>query len=859
VNQPVFHLIPHTHWDREWYRPRAAFLTRLVPMLDAALATLDGQRDLPFLLDGQTVIARDYCDVRPEARGPFALLVASRQLQVGPWYVLADELMPSGESLVRNLQLGRRDSAALGGRLGVLYSPDAFGHPAILPMLATEFALTGIVLWRGHDGQRDLWRWRSPDGTTLPVLQLPPEGYELGAALPVDPDALRSAWPRLRAQLLARAVTRHVAIPVGADHHPLRRDLLALADALRALEPAAEVRISRLDDCLAAAMEEDPPMETVEGELRDGRGHTWSLQGVHGTRLPLKRQNATTELLLERYVEPLLAMATRGEGGRGDQALLDSAWRSVIESQFHDTIAGTVHDDAAREAELRLASAASIGRAIRDRALMHLAGISTGTPSIDADTGTLAIWNPRTTQAGGVVVVDVTRFLADVIVGPPGDRVARRAEPGAIVALVLDDGTLLHGQVLGERLAIERREFPDRYPDADVVRSTRMALLVPPQRALGMARATLVAGQSPSLSGVVVTDRSLRNDHLLVEPRRDGSFRLTGRNGVRLERVLHLESERDEGDCYTPAIRGAARRLRGPVRWTVLARGPLIGAMEARWTEADTDIRLLLDLRHGERALRVRLDVVNRGSNRRLRARLGVEGAPVVTAGSAFGFEHRRRPDDSDWPGEQTVMTAPAQRIVAAAGPGGGAAVLSAGHMEYELDASGDLLLTALRSTGELSRGGLPERPGHAAWPTPVPLAQCHGPSSWSFAVMPITVRTSEDEVALQHAWEEAFLAPWAEWHRGQRPGPGIDAGAELIGHGLITSAIQPALHGSGIVLRSVNVTELEVEGTWRVRPSPQAAWRVRADGTRLAPLDVVEGAVVFRAFPRELTSILVL
>ena len=51
---------------------------------------------------------------------------------MGPWYVLADELVPSGESLIRNLLAGQADAERLGGRTEVLYSPDAFGHPAVV-------------------------------------------------------------------------------------------------------------------------------------------------------------------------------------------------------------------------------------------------------------------------------------------------------------------------------------------------------------------------------------------------------------------------------------------------------------------------------------------------------------------------------------------------------------------------------------------------------------------------------------------------------------------------------------------------------------------------------------------------------
>src|SRR2546426_10809321 len=195
----IFHLIAHTHWDREWYLPRAAFQARLVPALDDLLERLQadpGYRS--FLLDGQTVLVADYLSARPEREAELKTLVKTGRLQLGPWYVLTDELIPSGEALVRNLQLGAADAERLGGRLDVLYSPDAFGHPAVWPTLAREFGIRAGVVWRGLGGEpgqeRDLYRWRGPDGRDVLLWQLPPAGYEIGAALPADADRLAPAW-----------------------------------------------------------------------------------------------------------------------------------------------------------------------------------------------------------------------------------------------------------------------------------------------------------------------------------------------------------------------------------------------------------------------------------------------------------------------------------------------------------------------------------------------------------------------------------------------------------------------------------------------------------------------------------------
>src|SRR5437763_991833 len=174
----IFHLIPHTHWDREWYLPRAAFQARLIPALDDLIERLQADAGYrSFLLDGQTVLLADYLRARPEREGDVKALVKTGRLQVGPWYVLADELIPSGESLVRNLLLGAADAERLGGRLDVLYSPDAFGHPAVWPALAREFGIRYGVPWGGLGGEAgeesDLYRGTGPGGRGAHVGGLP--------------------------------------------------------------------------------------------------------------------------------------------------------------------------------------------------------------------------------------------------------------------------------------------------------------------------------------------------------------------------------------------------------------------------------------------------------------------------------------------------------------------------------------------------------------------------------------------------------------------------------------------------------------------------------------------------------------
>ena len=122
-------LVPHTHWDREWYRTHEQFRYRLVRLLDGLLDMLEEDPEFRhFTLDGQSVLVDDYLEVRPGARERLAKLVREGRILVGPWYVLPDEWLVSGEALIRNLRLGLRKARGLGGSMNLGYVPDQFGH-----------------------------------------------------------------------------------------------------------------------------------------------------------------------------------------------------------------------------------------------------------------------------------------------------------------------------------------------------------------------------------------------------------------------------------------------------------------------------------------------------------------------------------------------------------------------------------------------------------------------------------------------------------------------------------------------------------------------------------------------------------
>src|SRR5262249_30439301 len=145
-------IVPHTHWDREWYAPFQRYRVQLVRLVDDLLDLLESDQSFArFLLDGQTAVVDDYLAVRPDAEGRLRALATSGRLQVGPWMILMDEYMVSGETIVRNLQHGLARASALGAdpTRSVGYLPDMFGHIAQMPQLLRLAGLDHAVVWRG--------------------------------------------------------------------------------------------------------------------------------------------------------------------------------------------------------------------------------------------------------------------------------------------------------------------------------------------------------------------------------------------------------------------------------------------------------------------------------------------------------------------------------------------------------------------------------------------------------------------------------------------------------------------------------------------------------------------------------------
>lgn len=875
----VVHLVSHTHWDREWYQPAARFRQRLVALVDELIdspaLTYAGAS---FLLDGQTAVIEDYLSVRRERAAELSMLLKSGAIEAGPWFVLADELIPGGEALVRNLLAGRRTLRllrALDQSPRVLYCPDSFGHPAALPALARGFGFGTIIVWRGFGSARwpraDTCVWRAPDGDRVTLYHLSRSGYELGANLPVDRAAVRDRWAEIRAELFSRNTTGEALLLNGADHHARQRNHDEAFAALAAAAAPDELKPSSLS-AFVAEMEQRTAkaarIPEVQGELRDSYGFTWTIGGTLATRAHQKRWNAQLERMLVRDVEPWAALSTRAhEAGGARRQLVEAAWRSLLLCHPHDTLCGCSTDEVARAMDARFEETASQGAGLIADSVHDLIG-----HRADDARERRAEWKPmvvvrnRAARArGGVALVKLTQFVADVAVGPGSAATGAAALPVGKRSPAVSGFAAV--QSLSRTEEHERTESPRHYPDDDLVIAHEVAAWIPEVPAYGVrCFAHTSRNRASDIPNAARADANMiSNGRIGVRVHDDGRVELSEIGGARsLPDLLNWESRVDLGDSYTPSVRSEkfAAEFMGA---RVAHRGPVRAVIETKWQfrakkeRVATTVELIVDA--DAPWLRIHVAGANAASDHRLRLRFatGVAHAHVV-ADAMFGPVERKTVavTHDDLAMETPLNTAPLHRYVSLFGASHGSTLFSDGLAEYEADRDGGIAVTLLRSIGELSRSDIPERRGHAGWPTPVPGAQCPGEFAAEFALMLHGARDAATIDSIERAADDILLPLTGATLRSALVNPGAIDGVALDGEGLALSAVKTSEDGQWLVLRCVNLLDEARTGTWRLAAPIREAKLARLDETVGDDAQHDGATVSFRAGSHSVTTILV-
>ncbi len=799
-------IVSHTHWDREWYLPFDEFRSRLVRLIDRLLEILSADTAYRhFTLDGQTIILEDYLAIRPERHLELERHIRSGRILIGPWYVLPDEFLVSPEALIRNLMVGHRVAGEFGPVMEVGYTPDPFGHISQLPQILQGFGIKTAVLERGLADEGTELRWQGADGTQVLLVYLR-DGYDNAARLSVeDPRQFKKEIDDLRDGLVHHGLTGFVLLMNGTDHMEPQPELPRAIERYNA-EAGQDIIIHGTLPSYVDLLRErlgSKTLPAVRGELRQAkRFHL--LPGVLSSRMNIKQRNHACQTLLEKWAEPFAAFAQLLQPCASSlQPLIHHSWQYLLQNHAHDSICGCSVDRVHQEMIARFERSQEIAESVAQKSLEVIVR------SIDTST-----WTRDSASAIPIVVFNPTA-------GPRTDVVELTAGlPGDVAAFVLHDST---GQTTPHQAVEDAERSRVLFVARDVPGHGYKTFLVKPRH---------IAQRGASKSPSRIENEFYR---LEVEPTA-GTLAVTDKEtGTVLRGLNRFVDGGDRGDeynyCppeedtevanpYRPA--GVAVIETGPVRQSLkldlLYRLPVSLGLDRRRRLKETveiPITSRISLHSGVKRIDIHTTVINSACDHRLRVHFPtpwrVEGSFAEGAFDVVERPIRLPTETADWV-EQPVATHPQAGFVDLSNGDQGLMVANRGLPEYEAfqGVEGtEIALTLLRSVGWLSRDDLRCRRGHAGPEVETPEAQCLGPYSFDYALVP---HTGDWRTAFHQA--HAFNAPLrgivTDLHAGTLPLEGSFVKASPCS--LTVSAIKKAEEGQGLIIRLHNTEDHEVE-----------------------------------------------
>ncbi len=887
-----FYVISQTHWDREWYQDFQVYRTRLVYLIDELIAVMERDPEYRYyMMDGQTIVINDYLAIRPENRDRLLALIQSGRIAVGPWYVMPDEFLVSGESLIRNLLTGFRLSRSWGVEpLKSGYIPDIFGHNSQFPQILRGFGIDNAVLFRGFHGDADPSeiRWEGADGSVVIGLKLDEDRaygdfyfFMRWPFVDRDFDYDPKEWVERARDMIAYKQERAVAGLLvgwdGVDHAEIEPRLPEMLKTLNEaglgvefvhghLEHYLQALRGRLED-LRGGSDEGRALRLFKGEQRAPgyRGvNNWVPRNVLSSRIHLKQMNAQCEALLEQWAEPW-GVFTSWEGRPYPKGFYRQAWEYLIQNHPHDSIGGCSIDQVHRDMVYRFDQSRLISEQMLKEALHYIAN------HVQADTlqgdHTLTVFNASQT--------DIDRVIDVALRLPPefAHVVTQPGSGGSPFRLYDADGREVDYQLLEVKRGVMEHRRPYRgLPEGQVLDVYRVALSGKVASfgytTLGVAR---IVSQGPGPTqydapltaplhrnppgSMQVSADTWSNGRVRIQVQGSGALTIVDlESGATYANVLLFEDEADIGDGWTsaPTVTNEVYSSVGAqAQVSVVYGGPLQtciriqmvmrvpdGALADETRRSDGLVNLpvttFVELTKGERVIRCRTIVHNTARNHRLRVLFPTGlAADRYHTSTPFDLVERpiERPDLRNHLQLDDGGTAPHNGIVAVQDGRVGLAVYSNGLYEAVVRDDGlrTMALTLFRSTGKevLSSGS--------------DGGQLLGEREFVYGLRPFAAdgewrdtlwrERQQFAAGLRSVTRKAGKPLYETPHRADTNLPVSNSFLTVSGAGLVVSAVKESEDRTGHwVIRLFNATSHSVQGTLTFDRPVKTARRVNLD-----------------------------
>lgn len=740
------HVVPHSHWDREWYFTTSRSKVYLMKDLGDVLDTLESDPEFKyFMVDAQGSLLDDYIKWRPQDKERITKLVKMGKLVIGPWYTQTDQLVISGESIVRNMYYGMKRCESFGKYMNVGYVPDSFGQSGNMPQIYREFGIEDTLFWRGVSDdmvEHTDFNWKGDDGSVVFTTQIP-FGYYIGGKIPEDPKENDEFWEKECLEKAGgRSATRHIYFPNGFDQAPIRTNLPQLIKERNEKDPENEYVISCIEDYIKDVKSEKPELEEVQGELVIAK-HMRIHKSIFSSRSDLKVMNTQIQNYVTNVMEPLLTISYN-LGNEYPHEAVAEIWKLLFENAAHDSIGSCISDTANEDVYVRYKQARDIAINLVE---LHSRLIATNVKNSADMTFTLINTLPQKREDTVIVKTYV-----------PGGKFAIVDEKGNNVDYTIIQSRDLTDYVLSQIITID----PSRkFYIPDHVFEVTMAIKANDVPALGYVQYSVDTEKD---SHKEMEEKSVfENEYYTIEVEKDGSLTIVDKeNNVTYKNQGILVENGDDGDSfnYSPPgkdlevfsnesessvkISGSDVYSQAVIHFDMVVPENLEERAEGK-VSVTMPVDMTVALRKGSKVIDFNVKVDNKGLSHRLCV---VFDSQIV---SAFNYADQqfgliKRPnyyekemklymesmnnrsekktgiqelanwanDQSTWQ-EPPISIEPTQSYISLTDGKTGVAVIPQGVREYEVLDDSKIRLTLFRTYGFMGKENLIYRPGRAS------------------------------------------------------------------------------------------------------------------------------------------------
>ena len=740
------HVIPHSHWDREWYFTTSRSKIYLMKDLGDVLDTLEKDEEFKyFMVDAQGSLLDDYIKWKPEDKERIENLVKAGRLIIGPWYTQTDQLVISGESIVRNMYYGMKRCESFGGYMNVGYVPDSFGQSGNMPQIYKQFGIDDTLFWRGVSDdmvEHTDYNWKGDDGSVVFTTQIP-FGYYIGGNIPEEEPDSEEFWQKECFEKAGgRSATRHIYFPNGFDQAPIRTNLPQLIKERSEKDPENEYVISCIEDYIKDVKSENPQLEEVQGELVIAK-HMRIHKSIFSSRSDLKVMNTQIQNYVTNVMEPLLAISY-SMGNEYPHEVVGEIWKLLFENAAHDSVGSCISDTANEDVYVRYKQARDIAVNLVE---LHSRLIATNVRNNADMTFTLINTLPQKREDTVLVKTYV-----------PGGKFAIVDEKGNHIDYTIIESRDLTDYVLSQTIKLNpSRKF---YVPQQVLEVT-MAIKSQDVPALGYVQYTLDIEND---SHKEMEEKSLlENDYYAITVEKDGSLTILDKkcNKTYKNQAILVENG-DDGDSFnyspprkdlevfsnksknTVKVSGSDIYNQAVIHFDMTVPADLEERAEGKVSTV-MPVDMTVALRKDSKVIDFNVKVDNKGLSHRLCVLFDSEIASAFNyADQQFGLIKRPNyyekemklymesmnnktdkkagiqelanwaNDQSTWQ-EPPISIEPTQSYVSLTDGNTGIAVIPQGVREYEVLDDSVIRLTLFRTYGFMGKENLIYRPGRAS------------------------------------------------------------------------------------------------------------------------------------------------